>query len=219
MRRRYLRFDIWLSLLLAYLVSLGTSGIVNQILPEKYEEHKMEHQVEAGEIGGIADETVFRAQSVEDLLSHDTFTVVSPGIEYRNRGAGFYGSFYLQALTLPSGEIVAARINEESVVHENESIYDGDSTLPVGHIIKEELSEHKSFLEQITYKRPLSRTDFYIDMVGEAEIQSEESFVETPVMLIQLFTIFLTFPIFHALGARIGIFPYFFVPKRKQTLE
>ena len=218
MRTRYrrLRFDVWLCLLLAYLVSMGTSGIANKILPAKYEEHKQAHKVETGEVGGIADESVFRAQNVEDLLSHDLFTVISPGMEYRNAGGGFYHGYSMEALTLPSGERVAARINGESVTHDGETIYDGDSTLPVGRVIEADLSDDTYFLEQIEYSRPLDRKDFYIDMVGDAEIQSEESFIETPVLIVQLLTIFLTFPIFHALGAKIGLFPYFFAPRKKE---
>lgn len=219
MRYHHLRFDIWLCLLLSFLLSLGAEKIANQILPKKYEEHKEAHKVDVGNIGGKADENTFRAQNIEDLLSHDTFTVVSPGIEYRNRGAGYYKGFYVYALTLPSGEIVAARINNDSVVNEGDSIFSGDSILPVGKIIKEDLSKEKTFIEQIEYKEPLSRKDFYIDMVGEAAIASEEDFVEGPTILIQLLTILITFPIFHMIGSKLGIFPYFFAPKKRKESE
>lgn len=88
MRYHNLRYDIWLCLLFSVLLAMGTAKIANNILADKYEQHKEEHKVEIGEIGGKADETIFRAQNIEDLLTHDTFTVVSPGIEYRNKGAG-----------------------------------------------------------------------------------------------------------------------------------
>ncbi len=219
MRRQSLRFDIWLCLLLSFLLSLGTEKIAKSILVEKYEEHKEEHKVETDEIGGKAGEDIFRAQNIEDLLNHETFTVVSPGIEYRNKGAGYYKGMYLHALTLPSGEKVAARINSDSVVHEGDSIYSGDNILPVGKLIYEDLSQDTSFINQIEYKEPLDRKDFYIDMVGGAEIQSEESFVDTRVLLVQLLTIFFTFPLFHTLGSKLGIFPYFFAPKNKKESE
>lgn len=219
MRYHNLRFDIWLCLLLSVLLAMGAGKIANNILPQKYEEHKQEHKVDVGEIGGKADETVFRAQSIEDLLSHDTFTIVSPGIEYRNRGAGFYNGTYMYAVTLPSGEIVAARVNGDSVVNESDSIYSGDSILPVGKIVKEDLTKEKTFLEQIEHSEPLTRKDFYIDMVGEAEIASEESFIEGPTLLIQVITVLVTFPIFHSIGAKLGIFPYFFAPKNKKKNE
>lgn len=219
MRYHVLRFDIWLCLLLSVLLAMGAEKIATSVLQEKYETHKEEHKVESGKVGGKATEDIFRAQNIEDLLSHEEFTVVSPGIEYRNKGAGYYKGTYLYALTLPSGERVAARINNESVVSDSDSIYSGNSTLPVGHIVKEDLSKDTYFMNQIEYKEPLTRKDFYIDMVGDAAIASEESFIEGPIILIQILTVLFTFPIFHALGSKIGIFPYFFAPKRKKKSE
>lgn len=219
MRYHNLRYDVWLCLLFSVLLAFGVEKIANNILSQKYEEHKVAHKVAAGNVGGIAEENIFRAQSVDDLLSHDIFTVTSPGIEYRNKGSGYYKGYYMYALTLPSGERVAARINGDSVTSDSDSIYSGTSTLPVGRIIKEDLTKEKTFIEQIEYKEPLDRKDFYIDMVGEAEIASKESFVDAPIMLIQLLVVFITFPIFHMLGSKIGIFPYFFVPKNKKKSD
>ena len=219
MRYHNLRYDIWLCLLFSVLLAMGADKIASKVLSQKYEEHKASHKVDVGEVGGVADENIFRAQNIEDLLSHDTFTVTSPGIEYRNKGAGYYKGYYLYALTLPSGEKVAARINGDSVTSDSDSIYSGTSTLPVGRIIKEDITKEKTFIEQIEYKEPLDRKDFYIDMVGEAEIQSEESFIEGPIILIQLLTVLITFPIFHSIGSKIGIFPYFFAPKNKKKSD
>ena len=84
MRVRVLRFDIWLTLLISFAISFIPAKILESVLPKQYESYLEEHTVTAGEIGGEAGEEVFRAQSVEDLLSHDTFTVVSPGIQHRN---------------------------------------------------------------------------------------------------------------------------------------
>lgn len=116
MRRLYFqRFDLWLSLALSFLVSLGTVRLADQIMDKTYDSYVESHVVADGEIGGIAGADVFRAQSVGDLLTHDTFTVVSPGIEYMNRGAGYFNNWYMYALTLPSGERVAAVINFDSL--------------------------------------------------------------------------------------------------------
>lgn len=219
MRYHQLRFDIWLCLLLSFLLSLVPVKIAEKVLPQKYEEYSQEHTVEEGDIGGVAKEDVFKAQSIEDLLSHDTFTVVSPGIQYRNRGGGYYNGGYMNALTLPSGEIVAARINEEAVTHEGESIFSGDSILPVGKIVYEDLTTHETFLHQIEYSEKLSRTDFYIDMLGNGGKMSREDYTEAPMTMIQVITIFVAFPILHALGAKIGIFPYFWAPRKKQKSE
>ncbi len=217
MRVRILRFDIWLCLMLGFLCGLGLGKIASIYLPEKYEEYKKDHKVDENEIGGIADNTVFRAQSVDDLLTHETFTVISKGIQYKNRGAGYYKGMYLHALTLPSGELVAARINSDSITFDGDSIYTSNTTLPVGKIIMADLKEEPYFIDQIEYKEKLSRTDFYIDMVGEAEILSEESFIDTPILLIELITTILLFPVFHAIGSHFGIFPYFFEPKERKN--
>ncbi len=219
--RRYhiLRFDIWLCLLFSVLLATGAGKIATNILEKKYETYTEEHKVDANEIGGIAKEDVFRAESIEDLLSHDTFTIVSPGIEYRNKGAGYYKGMYLYAVTLPSGEKVAARVNSDSVTHEGDSIYSGDSILPVGRIIEADLSSEETFISQIEYREKLDRKDFYIDMVGEAEVISDEYYVDGTAILIELLVVVITFPIFHTIGSKIGIFPYIFPPKEKVKTE
>ncbi len=219
MRYYHLRFDIWLCLLLSFLVSFIPVKIAERILPQKYEAYVQEHTVADGDIGGIANESIYQAQSVDDLLSHDTFTIVSPGIEYRNRGAGFYDTSYMYAVTLPSGEIVAARINTESVKQDGDSIYTSNSILPVGKVVYEDLTSNETFIAQIEHSEKLSRTDFYVDMVGNGGKLSEEDYTEAPTTMVQCITIFIAFPIFHALGAKLGIFPYFWAPKKKQKSE
>lgn len=222
MRVHRLRFDIWVCLALSVLIAMGSAKIVNLMMPKAYESYVEEHTVEDGEIGGIADESVFRAQSVEDLLSHDTFTVVSPGIEYMNRGAGFFGNYYLYALILPSGERVAARYNMDSVQKENgedSDIYSGNKVLPVGQVVYEDLTENKSFLEQIEHSEPLSRTDFYVDMCGNGGKMSQETYSETPVMLAQILTVVICFPLLHMLGSKLGIFPRFFTFKKQEASQ
>lgn len=219
MRYHHLRFDIWFCLLLAFLVSFIPVKITEQILPKKYEEYVKDHTVEEGEIGGVALDSVVRVESIEEMLQTETFTVISPGIEYRNKGAGYYENSYMHALTLPSGEKVAAVINEESVRHLGDSIYSGDSILPVGRVVYEDLTKNSTFLNQIEFKEPLSRTDFYVDMRGNGGIMSEENYSEAPKAIVQLVTIVIAFPIFHACGSKIGIFPYFFAPKKKQESE
>lgn len=219
MRYHILRFDIWLCLLLSVLLSLIPANILKKTLPEKYEDYKEEHKVDVGNIGGKADENTYRAQNIEDLLTHDTFTIVSKGIEYKNRGSGYYKGMYLHAVTLPSGERVAARINSDSVTTDGDSIYTGNSTLPVGKIIKEDLTKEETFINQIEFKEPLTTTDFYIDMVGEAEIYSEEYYIETPIMLSQIITVIIAFPLFHMIGSKLGIFPYIIAPRKKRESE
>lgn len=217
MRYHILRFDVWLCLLISFLIALGVGQVANQILSQVYEGYLADHQGVADEIGGPAGAEIFRAESVDDLLSHDTFTIVSHGIQYRNRGAGYYQNFYLYAVELPSGEIVAARVNDDSVTNESGSIFSGESILPVGHIVMSDLTSEPNFLQQIEHSRPLTRTDFYIDMVGETGVLARENFVDAPSLLIELLVVFILFPIFHAIGSKLGLFPYFFTPKQQKA--
>lgn len=217
MRRRYLSFDAWLCLLLSVLLAVGTGKLTGLITAPLYEEHLEAHKPVDGELGGRAGEDVFRAQNVEDLLNHDTFTVVSPGIQYRNRGAGYYDGKYFQALTLPSGELVAAWINGESVQEVGGSdYYTSDKILPLGRVVYEDLTSNETFLGQIEFSEPLSRTDFYIDMVGDTAVMDEEQALETPKLVVQLLTVFIAFPLLHMLGSKLGLFEAYFSFRKKR---
>lgn len=220
MRRKLLPFDVWLCLLLSALVAWGTGTAAEKIAQTIYEKDVEAHAPVAGQIGGPATETVFRAQNVEDLLTHETFTVPSHGIEYRNRGAGYYGGKYFQALTLPSGELVAAWINEESVQMVGGSdYYTSDKLLPLGRVVYEDLKQNETFLSQIQFREPLSRTDFYIDMVGDTAVLDEEQAIETPKLVVQLLTVVIFFPLFHAAGSKLGLFPAYFAKKKRSEWE
>ncbi|MCI9676691.1 MAG: hypothetical protein HFH06_13205 [Lachnospiraceae bacterium] len=214
--RRHLPFDIWLCLALSALVALAVGKGVKFIADSTYADYEEAHMVADGDIGGIAGEDVFRAQSIADMLEHDTFTVISHGIQYRNEGGGFYGNGYMDMLRLPSGERVAARINNESVQSQGNTIYDGDTILPVGCIVYEDLTQHPTFLDQIQFRDPLTRTDFYVDMMGDGAKLRQEDYSEVPVLLSQIITVVILFPLIHAFGARLGIFPYYFPPRKKE---
>ena len=219
MRRRVpLRFDIWLTLLIAFVISLGTTKLTEFIVPSLYEQHVEDHTVADGDIGGKAGAEVFRARSVDDLLAHDTFTILSDGIEYCNRGGGYYGNHYMNAVTLPSGELVAAVINLDSVQSEGD-YFSGVNTLPVGRVVFEDLESSASFLHQIEYSEPLSRHDFYIDMLGTGGKVQEVDYVERWTGTVQAVTILVCFPLIHSLGAKLGLFPFFFVPKKERESE
>ena len=174
MRVRRVRFDIWLCMLLAFGVSLGAAKVTEWIVPHFYQEYTEEHKVADGDIGGLAGADIPRVQTVEELLREEKFTIVSPGIEYRNRGAGYHNGVYTYSVTLPSGELVAAVINMENVQQEGE-YYTSDHILPVGKVVYDDLTKDKAFLQQIQYGGELSRTDFYIDMRGEGGTVSQRT--------------------------------------------
>ena len=201
MRYTRMRFDIWLCLLLAYLAGMGTAKLTGLVVPSLYQRHVEEHTVADGDIGGKAGAEVFRAQSVADLLSHDTFTILSDGIEYCNRGGGYYGSHYMNAVTLPSGELVAAVINSDSVQSEGD-YFSGVNTLPVGRVVYEDLESSPSFLGQIGG--------------GKA---AQEDYAGWYTGTVQAVTILVCFPLLHSLGAKLGLFPFFFAPRAKKGEE
>lgn len=219
MRRRILSFDAWVCLALAALLALGTGKLTEKIAVRLYARQEELHKPVDGQIGGKAGEDVFRAQSVSDLLSHDTFTVISPGIEYRNRGMGYYGGKPLQALTLPSGELVAAWINGDSVQPMGDDIFSGDSILPLGRVVMEDLTSSQTFLDQIQHSEPLSRTDFYVDMVGDTAILAEDQAVEGPTVLVQVLTVVVFFPLFHMIGSKVGLWGAYFAFRKKKPSE
>lgn len=219
MRRRILSFDAWLCLALAFLIALGVGKLTEKFAAQRYAQELEEHKGVDGEIGGRAGEDAFCAQSVKDLLDHDTFTVVSPGIQYRNRGAGYYDGKYFQALTLPSGELVAAWINGESVQPTGDDIFSGDNILPLGRVVMEDMTSNQTFLDQIQHSEPLTRTDFYIDMVGETAVLAEDQAVGGPVILAQVLTVAVLFPIFHMVGSKVGLWGPYFVFRKKKTSE
>lgn len=215
LRLHRLRFDIWLCLLLAYLVSLGTGAAASALSAATYDDYAADHVAVEGEPGSLAGEDVPRAQSVEDLLELDTFTILSEGIAYRNEGAGFYQGRYLYNLALPSGERVAAQINLENV-QTGEDYYSGKVILPLGRVVWADLEEDSAFLEQITTAYPLDRTDFYVDMTGNTARYSQEARTENHVLVVQGITILVCFPLFHALGSHFGLFPAFFPSRRRE---
>lgn len=217
-RRRWLRYDIWLTLLIAFGIGWCAGKAAELVLPGMYESYAQEHVIDGGAVGGKAGPDVFRAQSIDDILSHDAFTIVSHGIRYRNRGAGYYHRNYTYAVELPSGEVVAAQINMESVQYDGE-YYSSDHTLPVGRVVWADLTDDKYFMEQISYGDPLSRTDFYVDMSGVGAAMNREDYFRHRVDAVQAIATLVFIPLIHSLGAKIGIFPYFITPRKKKGAE
>ena len=219
MRYHRLRFDIWLCLLISILLSSIPANIVEKIYTKKYVSYTEEHEVAENDIGGLAGEEIYRAQNVEDLLNNEKFTVLSKGIKYMNEGAGYHNNYYMYALTLPSGERVAALINMESVQKTGETIYDGDSIMPVGKVVYDDLSKDTYFLEQIEHSKKLSRYDFYIDMLGNGGKQQIDDYVEAPIIITKIISSIICFIILHTLGSKIGLFPRFIPSKEEKKNE
>lgn len=225
MRYRLMRLDIWLCLLLAYLAALGTGKLTVLLTATTYDSYVEAHTIQDGQVGGRAGPEVPRAQSVEDLLSLDTFTVESPGIEYRNRGAGYGDEGYFYMLTLPSGELVAALINEDAVQTDGFrdedwiNYYQGTTVLPVGRVVWKDLRADTRLIGQIEYSEPLTRTDFYLDMCNGGGTASKEHYSTRYEAMVQVLTVFLLFPLLHYAGSHLGVLPYLIPPRKKEGKE
>ena len=107
---------------------------------------------------------------------------------------------------------VAALINSDNIQQEAGSALD-EIILPVGCVVYEDLTQSEDFLAQIEYGYSLSRRDFYVDMKGEGGTASKEERSSSFTGITQFITFIICFPIFHALGSRLGVFPYFFPPE------
>lgn len=116
----------------------------------------------------------------------------------------------------PNGERVAARVNDDSMQFTSDSVYNGDSIPPLGQVVWEDLTKSEAFLNQIEFGKPLTRKDFYVDTVGNTGVLSADLALETPKIVTQVLAVFICFPIFHAIGSKLGIFPPYFAPKKKK---
>ena len=164
MRIYKLRFDMLICFLLAALMVFGTEKILPVFYSALYDKYLEAHTVEDGDIGGIAGDDVYRAQNVDELLSHDTFTVKVGHSAIMLADTGYFGDHYLRNLELPSGERIAACINNDAMQRNFE---DDFYIMPVGKVVKADLSADTEFLSQIEASQELSRTDFYLDMSGK----------------------------------------------------
>ena len=89
----------------------------------------------------------------------------------------------------------------------------------MGRVVWEDLTRNQTFLGQIQFKEPLSRTDFYVDMVGNTAVLDESQALETPKLVVQVLTVLIVFPLVHMLGSKIGAFPAYFAKKKRPEWE
>lgn len=221
MRIYRIRDDILFCLVIAFLASWGAGRLAGRAAALAYDSYAERHQIPDGEIGGRADEDFFQAQSVDDILSHERFTLVYDIMTLYDYGTGFYEDSPLYCLKLPSGEYVAASVYIDSAVKlEDFPILGGEYLLPVGTAVYADLAQDKDFMAQIESRQPLTGTDFYIDMSGNSPVKEEEDFTKPAVSAAQAITGVAAFSLFHMAGARLGVFPSFFMPgngKKKKS--
>lgn len=217
MRIYKLRFDMLICFLLAALMVFGTEKILPVFYSALYDKYLEAHTVADGDIGGIAGDDVYRAQNVDELLSHDTFTVKVGHSSVMIADTGYFGDHYLLNLELPSGERIAACINNDAMQRNFE---DDLYIMPVGKVVKADLSADTEFLSQIEASQELSRTDFYLDMSGKSgsNFVSAERYDKQYTIYIKAAVAVISFFVFHIIGCKLGLFPPF-IPRRRKNRE
>lgn len=211
---RRIHKDQWICIMLGCLVSILTVAIAKRILIRTYPNYVINYTAAAGYVGGIANESVHQAQSVEDLLTYDIFTILLERIE----DSGYYRLesnlvIPMYAVALPSGELVAVLFDPDSVWQSENNSSEGSNILLAGRVVFEDLEKDNTFLRQIEFNQPLSRRDFYVDMRGISDIGSLEDYMKYPIYIVRYLTIFISSIIFHIIGDKFGIFPYPLFPK------
>ncbi len=210
-----IRDDILFCFVISFLLAWGAGALTERAAAQHYESYAAKHRVADGTAGGKAVDSSFRAQSVEDILSHDLFTVECPLSDAMSYGHGYYGKDYLRLLPLASGELVAANINLDSVeMRPGTDFLDDDYIMPVGRVVYEDLTQDEKFMGRIESMHPMTRKDFYIDMWGTGPVKEEKEYIKKWSELAKTVTGVVCFPLLHMLGSGLGVFPYIFAPRK-----
>ncbi len=208
MRRVRLSFDLWLTIAITagfvWIAGFVYSSAFANIHYESYLETKNSSEAV---IGTIASSNYINAQSKEDLLLNETFTLfLEGGDTYDISGAmHFYTDFgVLRLYELPSGETVLVFANLLNSVETDNGLQ-----LPVGtfieyDLVNEEKNAYQQFLQISDQK--LTIVDGYIDMFGDTRIKDKEAFIEDNLLIIQAITFVIIFVLLRFIGAKLGLF-------------
>lgn len=213
-----MRFDVLICFVLAGLLTAGAGRILPGVYSMLYDRYQKTHTAADGEIGGRAGEDVYLAQSVEDMLSHDSFTFQIESASFKTADAGCFGETLLNNLALPSGERVAVSVNYDTArITDDEDYY----IMPVGRVVEADLSEDPRCLTFMEKYNALSRTDFYVDMQGSGPsgLAGADSYDEKYTLYIEGLTAVSSFFLFHFLGVKLGLFPRFLTSRKKRKQE
>lgn len=211
-KARWGRTDLWISLVVAVFVAAVLAWGVNTFVLERAYGGP---SVPDGEVGGYASADTPRAGSLSDMEQSGTFTVELLGISYQMGSSAVVDGHTWRLLELPSGETVAAAVNEEAVQKKSLDIYNVATILPAGRLVEAPLDG--AVLEALGGPEALGVTDRYVDMLGSAgEIRGDN-----PQMLllggVTLCAFAAAFFITHLVGVRRGSFPRLFRAKGRSA--
>ena len=177
-----LAIEFVISALIAILVARAVPGIVNS-----YYDNVESEQV--NDVGWEANDQTVPANSIEDILNNDTFSiVVSDPDEYKFDGSAYWKDedpSEIYNVKLASGERVAVRMQAEYLKKTGDGYL-----LNIGKIKKFDLTAEPEILDELQEEYALDRTDFYVDLRTDIEEGSKysEATRQKMIDLIQPFT-------------------------------
>ncbi len=198
-----LAIEFVISALIAILVARAVPGIVNSY----YDNVESGH---VNDVGLEANDQTVPANSIEDILNNDTFSiVVSDPDEYKFDGSAYWKDedpSEIYNVKLASGERVAVRMQAEYLKKTGDGYL-----LNIGKIEKFDLTAEPEILDELQEEYALDRTDFYVDLRTNIEEGSKysEATRQKMIDLVQPFTaIFVCAALWillHVITVKIGI--------------
>lgn len=197
-----------ISALIAVLVAHMVPGMVNSY----YDKVEGQH---VNDVGLKATDETVKANSIDDILNNDTFSiVVSDPDEYKFDGSAYWEDedpSEIYNVKLISGERVAVRMQAEYLKKTGDGYL-----LNIGKIKKFDLTSEPEILDELQEEYALDRTDFYIDLRTNIEEGSKysEATRQKMIDLVQPFTAIFVCAILwillHVITVKIGIAPKLF---------
>ena len=197
-----------ISALIAVLVAHMVPGMVNSY----YDKVEGQH---VNDVGLKATDETVKANSIDDILNNDTFSiVVSDPDEYKFDGSAYWKDedpSEIYNVKLASGERVAVRMQAEYLKKTGDGYL-----LNIGKIKKFDLTAEPEILDELQEEYALDRTDFYIDLRTNIEEGSKysEATRQKMIDLVQPFTAIFVCAILwillHVITVKIGIAPKLF---------
>lgn len=204
-----LRWDIFLTVILAFLLGSGAQWCANQLAHGRYEAYQAEHAAEEGTIGAPADDDLVRARTLADMEKNRFFTMEMGHVTYISNSPGpWIDGFRWSIFTLDDGARIAARVNGDSVVYVDTSegyMTSKNAVLPIGTLVREPLTDEQ--IKAMDQYKGVTVTDCYIDMEGGHATVSERDFTDY-MGLLAFFAVFvLSFFLIRLIGVRTELFP------------
>ena len=203
-----LAVEFVISALIAVLVAHMVPGMVNSY----YDKVEGQH---VNDVGLKATDETVQANSIDDILNNDTFSiVVSDPDEYKFDGSAYWKDedpSEIYNVKLTSGERVAVRMQAEYLKKTGDGYL-----LNIGKIEKFDLTAEPEILDELQEEYALDRTDFYVDLRTNIEEGSKysEATRQKMIDLVQPFTAIFVCAILwillHVITVKIGIAPKLF---------